>query len=112
MRNETILQVAIAVLQLAAITAIYLFLSRVYVPATGIIGVLVWLTGCFVFAGWLDGTRWKFSVAFTVLAVANFAVFLLALKFAGNWGFVWVVPFLWFGYRLAGVEDRRAKPQN
>src|SRR5262249_42677793 len=112
MRNETVRQLVIAVLQLAAILGVVWFARHVLVPYGGIPAALLWVGGCLLLAGWLDGTRWKFSVAFTVLTVANFAVFLLALKFAGNWGFVWVVPFLWFGYRLAGVEDRRAKPQN
>jgi len=53
---------------------------------------------------------WRYAVAFTVLMLANFAIYFLALKYGGRLGLVVAtVPFLWFGYTLAAVIDARAR---
>jgi len=61
--------------------------------------------------GWDDHVwPWRYAVAFTVLMLANFAIYFLALKYGGGLGLVVAtVPFLWFGYTLAAVIDARAR---
>jgi hypothetical protein len=59
------------------------------VPLTGIIGTLVWLAGCLLLAFWLDQRwPWQFAIVVITLAVTTFALFFLALKLAGNAGFL------------------------
>src|SRR5438105_452289 len=94
-------------LQAAAMLAVWWFVTHLLVPYTGATGSLIWLAACFALAFWLDGfLPWRYGVAFTALALANFAVFFVVLKLAGNWGLLWVPAFLAFGYRLADHGDR------
>jgi hypothetical protein len=100
-------------LQAAGMLGVWWFAKHVLAPYGGIPGALVWLAACFLVASWLDtkdggALPWRFTVAVTVLMLANFAIFLLALKLAGGWGLVWTPAFLFFGYRLANVIDERA----
>lgn len=95
-------------LQAGAAFGLWWFVTHVLVPNTGIAGTLVWLGACFALAFWMDyALPWRYGVAFTALALANFAVLFFFLKLAGNYGLLWLVPFLWFGYKLANVIDNR-----
>jgi hypothetical protein len=104
----------VMVLQVAAMLGVWWFARHILVPYGGVTGTLVVLAACFLAAFRMDARDgrlpgdWRFAVAATALMLANFAVFLAALKLAGAWGLLWTPAFLFFGYRLADGIDARA----
>jgi len=84
-------------------------IKHIYVPATGVIGGLIWIAGGMLLAFWMDRQwPWRYAVAFTALIVANFAAFFAVLRLWPDWrGLLATLPFLALNYRIAFVIGER-----
>jgi hypothetical protein len=100
-------QVALCVLQVVILAALWWFLRHIYIPAFGVIGALIWIAGCMGLGFWMDAQLpWRHAVAFTALVTLNFAAMLALLASWPDWrGMLACVPLLALGYRIAGTIE-------